>query len=223
MPPQEPDGDWSLRRSYCVTWLAATIGLSLLYAILRYNVFNGVEWIHLPLYIVNKAVGLSAVVLLSSSYLVGKWIKVWEGDPTKRLVLIKFLGLAGFAVAGLHIIMSLILLNPAYFAKFFGDGKLNLTGELAMLFGALSILFLVSPAISSLPNMKEELGLRRWKRSQRTGYIALQLNSLHLLAMGWKGWIDVTTWPGGMPPLTLVAFRFGILPVIARYTSGSRS
>lgn len=168
MSSQKADVEWSLRRSYCVTWLVATIGISLVYAILRYNVFKGVEWIHLPLYIVNKAAALSAVILLSSSYLVGKWIKVWKDDPMMRMVLVKFLGLAGFAMAVLHIIMSVIILNPAYFAKFFGDGKLNLTGELTMLFGALSILFLASPAISSLPNMKEELGMRRWKRSQQT-------------------------------------------------------
>ncbi len=215
MPSQEDAGNWSLRRSHCVTWLVAAFTFSLAYAVLRYNVFKGVGWQHLPLYIVNKAVSLSAVVLLASSYLVGRWIRVFHDDPVKRLVLSKFLGLSGFWLAALHVLMSMLLLSPHYYEKFFRDEKLNLTGELAMLFGAFSLMFLLIPVVSSLPRMKQDLGELWWRRSQRLGYVALTLNSGHLFAMGYRGWLDVSAWPGGLPPITMIAFFIGLLPLIA--------
>jgi DMSO/TMAO reductase YedYZ heme-binding membrane subunit len=219
MPSPAPDVNWSLRRSHCAYWLTGAFGFSLAYAIVRYNVFKGVGWEHLPLYIVNKAVSLSAVILLAASYLLGKWIRVFDDDPMKRLVLAKFLGLSGFSLAALHVVMSMMLLTPDYYAKFFGEGKMNLTGELTMLFGALSLMFLASPAVSSLPRMRQDLGQRWWRRSQRLGYLALTLNSGHLFVMGYKGWIDTSTWPGGMPPITMIAFVIGILPMIAWLTT----
>ena len=39
--------------------------LSLIYAILRYHIFGGVSWDQLPLYVMNKVLALTVVLLLS--------------------------------------------------------------------------------------------------------------------------------------------------------------
>jgi len=212
-----------LRRSHCHLWLLAAIAFSLAYAVLRYNVLKGVEWEHFPLYIVNKATSLSAVILLASSYLVGRWIKVFEDDPEKRLVLVKFLGLGGFALAALHAVMSLTLLSPDYYPKFFAETKMNLTGEITMLFGVLGLFWMASPALSSLPNMQPALGKRLWLRSQRIGYLALSMTGIHLFAMGFKGWLTPNEWPGGMPPITMVGFAVVVLPLAAKLITKERA
>lgn len=189
------------------------------YAVVRYNVFKGVEWIHLPLYIVNKATSLSAVILLASAYLVGRWIPVHKDDPERRLVLIKFLGLAGFGLAALHSLMSMALLGPTYYPKFFGAEKMNLVGELTILFGVVGMFWLASPAVTSLPNMQQALGDTLWKRAQRAGYVALAFTALHCFAMGVQGWLEPETWPGSLPPITMLAFVIGVVPLVARLVS----
>ena len=45
-----------------VKWFAVLCGVALGYAILRYHLVQGVEWSHFPLFILNKAVSLAAVL-----------------------------------------------------------------------------------------------------------------------------------------------------------------
>jgi len=213
---QQPD-TLRLRDTRGPLWVILTGLISFFYAVLRYNVFKGVPWEHLPLYIVNKAVAVSAVVLLASSYLIGKWISPFSEDPERQRLLAKFLGLCGFSAAGLHAILSLALLSPAYYPKFFGmDEKMTFAGELAMLAGALGLLWMAGPAAGSLPNMQEALGRRWWQRSQRSGYLALAMAAVHTTAMGFSGWFRPTEWPGRLPPITMLGFLIAVLPLGAR-------
>ncbi len=89
---------------------------------------------------------------------------------------------------------------------------MNLAGELSMLFGVLAIWCLSITAISSLPQMYDAIGEDRWLRGQRMGYLALALVAFHLLVMGWSGWLKPEEWPGGMPPISMVAFLVAIAP-----------
>jgi DMSO/TMAO reductase YedYZ heme-binding membrane subunit len=188
-------------------WLFGIWGACLLYAILRYNVFRGVEWVHLPLYIVNKSFALAGLTFIATSYLTGKWIKVYTGDEKRRRSLAKFLGLTGLYFVGLHVFASLAMLSPVYFEKFFlTTGKMNLTGELTILFGVLGLGFLMFPAVTTLPLMYEALGGVRWQRAQRMGYWTLAMAAAHTFTMGVAGWFDPSTWPGGMPPITMLGF-----------------
>jgi len=203
-------------------WFLGVWGASILYAIVRYNVFGDVPWIHLPAYIVNKSFAIAAIALVSLSYLTGKWIKAYPNDARSRRSLAKFLGLSGFYFAGLHIVLSLLLFSPANYAKFFMEdgGKLNLTGEVTFLFGVLAIGFLMFPAITTLPLMYEALGGERWQRAQRMGYWAIAMVAGHTLTMGYKGWLDPSGWHGGMPPITLWGFLLAVAALIAKATSG---
>ena len=111
------------------TWVLAIWGACLVYAIVRYNVFKGVEWTHLPLYIVNKSAAFGGVVFIALAYVVGKWFGGTPGSEPVRAKA-KFFGLAGFGMISMHILMSMVLLSPANYEKFFAEsGKLNLGGR----------------------------------------------------------------------------------------------
>ena len=212
-----PGSDVRLPAGLRVRWVVLLWGGCLLYAIVRYNVFKGVEWIHLPLYIVNKSFALSGVIFVALSYLVGKLFDPCPGDARRRRAMAKFFGLTGFALIAMHIFMGFVMLSPAYYEKFFHEsGKMNLTGEMTFLFGVLAIGCLFFPAVTTLPHMYEALGGPRWLRAQRMGYWALALACGHTFAMGWKGWFDLSTWPGSLPPITLLGFLAALLAVAVK-------
>jgi len=110
-------------------------------------------------------------------------------------------------VAGAH----LALLLPEVFPEM---GKLNLTGELSLVFGVLSMWCLAVTAITSLPFMYEAVGAERWQRGQRMGYLSLMLTAGHVLVMGFAGWLVPAGWHGGLPPVSLVAFIAASVPLL---------
>jgi DMSO/TMAO reductase YedYZ heme-binding membrane subunit len=198
-------------------WFAAIFGGALAYAVIRYHLLGDVPWRHFPLFILNKATSLAAVVFVACSYLVGRVIRWHDDDNALRLVVIKFCGLMGFFLAAAHMLFSFSLMTPAYFAKYFDDGgRLNLEGEVAMAAGAIALLFLLSPALTTMPMMPKALGGWRWKRSQRLGYVALGLVVVHLIALGWKGWMAPAGWHGGLPPISLVAVVAAVIPLLVK-------
>jgi DMSO/TMAO reductase YedYZ heme-binding membrane subunit len=198
-------------------WFAAIIGAALAYAVVRYHLAGDVEWRHFPLFILNKATSLAAVFFVASSYLIGKIIRWHDHDPALRLVVIKFCGLMGFFLAAVHAFFSLALLSPAYYGKYFDDvGRLNLEGEIAMSVGVIALFFLLAPAITTLPGMPKAIGGWRWKRNQRAGYIALALVVVHLVALGFKGWLAPQGWNGGMPPISLIAVIAALVPLFVK-------
>ncbi len=198
-------------------WFAALFGGALVYAILRYHLAGNVAWAHFPLFIFNKATSLAAVCFVASSYLIGKVIRWHDHDKALRLVVIKFCGLMGFFLAGIHALFSMALLTPAYYAKYFDpDGRLNLEGELALSVGIVALFLLMSPAITTLPMMPKALGGQRWKRNQRLGYVALILVVGHLVVLGLKGWLAPSGWQAGIPPISLVAVSVALVPLLVK-------
>ena len=213
-PALPPDRLW---QPTTTKWFAVVFGGSLVYAIVRYHLAGDVPWRHFPLFILNKATSLAAVIFVACSYLIGKIIRWHDDDKQLRLVVIKFCGLIGFFLAAVHAFMALCLITPAYFAKYFEDGgKLNLQGEVAMATGVVALFFLLSPAITTMPNMAKELGGWRWKRGQRAGYVALVLTVAHLVALGLKGWMNPSGWTAGLPPISLVALVAAVVPLVVK-------
>ncbi|MCY4187391.1 MAG: hypothetical protein OXD30_02800 [Bryobacterales bacterium] len=197
-------------------WILAVWGACLAYAVVRYNVFKGVEWAHLPLYIVNKSAAFGGIVFLALAYMVGKCFGGTPGSEAVRAKA-KFFGLAGFGMISMHALMSMILLSPANYAKFFAEsGKLNLAGEVTFLCGVLAYGCLLFPAITTLPYMYDALGMARWLRSQHMGYATLALACAHTFAMGYQGWLDLSSWPGSMPPITMLGFLAGLLALLVK-------
>jgi len=198
-------------------WFAVVFGFSVVYAVVRYHLAGDVEWRHFPLFILNKATSLAAVIFVASSYLIKKIIHWHDNDNALRLVVIKFCGLMGFFLAAAHAFFSLCLLSPAYYGKYFDDvGRLNLQGEVAMTVGVLGLFFLLAPALTTLPMMPKAIGGWRWKRNQRAGYIALTLVVVHLVVLGIKGWLAPRGWHGGIPPVSLVAVVVALVPLVVK-------
>ncbi len=198
-------------------WFAAVFGAALAYSILRYHITGEVSWAHFPLFILNKTTSLAAVFFIACSYLVGRVIRWHNHDPKLKLVVIKFCGLMGFSLAAIHALFSLCILNPAYFAKFFDDdGKLNLVGELGLAVGVVALWALAMPAITTLPMMPKAIGGKRWKRSQRMGYLCLSLVVAHMVVFGLKGWLAPERWPWGLPPISMLAVIAAAIPLVAK-------
>ncbi len=192
------------------------MGPCLVYAGVRYHVVQGVPLAQAPLYILNKVISLGGLAFLAMSYLVGKVAGLRWGDRQLQLVVTKFCGLMGFSLIVAHVLMSLALLDPAYYAKFYDGAKLNLTGELSLSLGVFALWCFSLPAIASLPYMYDELGADRWLRSQRVGYIGLMLAAGHVLVMGVMGWLRPGDWPAALPPITALAFVVAMLPLVLR-------
>ena len=198
-------------------WFAVIFGFALAYAVIRYHFAGDVPWRHFPLFILNKATSLAAVIFVACSYLIGKIIRWHDHSRALRLVVIKFCGLMGFFLAAVHAFFSLALLSPAYYGKYFDDGgRLNLQGEIAITVGVAALFFLLSPAVATLPMMPKAVGGWRWKRGQRMGYVALALVAVHLVVLGIKGWLEPRGWHGGIPPVSLVAVVAALVPLLVR-------
>lgn len=190
------------------------------YAIIRYNILKGVAWEQLPLFISNKAISLSAVVFIALSYALGSLARFWPQTFVPALSLRKFLGLFGFGLAALHGLISLLIFTPAYYPKFFLDsGKLNLVGELSMLFGVLAFFVFTIVALISFPAIAKSMDTERWLRVQRIGYLGLVLVFLHVFTMGIEGWLKPAGWPGGLLPISLVAAIVIALALLLKITA----
>ncbi len=172
------------------------------YATLRYHVFGGVAWQHLPVFTTNKAVSFASLALLAAAYLAR------EGGLRLRY------GLSGFGLALLHVLMTLPIFNAQTYPKLYAANALNLSGELAVLAGCLSVAALCFPAAASLPSIKQALEQKVWIRWQRVGYLGILLAALHVVPIGWGGWWKADTWPAGMPPITLWSFLLALVPLV---------
>jgi DMSO/TMAO reductase YedYZ heme-binding membrane subunit len=198
-------------------WFYVVFGAALGFSILRYHITSEVAWAHFPLFILNKATSLAAVVFVACSYLIGRVIPWHNDNPKVKLVVIKFCGLMGFSLAAIHAFFSVCLLTPAYFAKFFADdGRLNLVGELGLAVGIVALWAVAIPAITTLPVMPKAIGGKRWKRSQRMGYLCLSLVVAHMVVFGLKGWQTPEGWPWGLPPISMLAVTAAAIPLIAK-------
>ncbi len=190
-----------------------------IYAIVRYNVFRGVSVSNIPLYISNKALAVASVVLIGLSFLLGPLAKFWPRTFAQKLYLRKYLGLFGFGIAAVHGIISLLIFNPSYYSRFFIEGKLTLAGELSMLFGILALFIFSIVAISSLPSLENTMDKKKWLFIQRLGYLAFFLVMLHVVSMGYKGWLTPSEWPGKLLPMSLITFIIIALVLLFRILS----
>ena len=176
--------------------LVAVFVGALLYAVVRYHLFGGISLEQLPLFIGNKAVSASAVLCLllaahhyrrgnnSHSAAWGRW---------------------SLHLAAVHVILSLMLLAPAYYGRFFDPKTDRLTGtaEVAMLFGALAA-----------------YGFWRLSRidyGQAYPFRLVQLTTLgvglHLLFQGGSKW-HPSNWYGGMPNISLICLAVVIVTLV---------
>lgn len=199
------------------TVVLTVFGLSLFYAVVRYNIVRSVPFDNIPLFIANKSVALSATVLIGLSFLLGPLARFWPNQFSPHLYLRKHLGVFGFGMAALHSLISLVLLSPAYYPKFFSfGGRLNFIGETSMLFGILAFLIFAAVSITSLPPLEKHMHPDQWKFIQRMGYLAYVFVLAHVAIMGFQGWFKSESWQFGLASISLISALLIIFVLIMR-------
>ena len=172
------------------------------YAVIRYVLLGGVSADRLPVFITNKAVAVVGLVLVGAAAL---------QSGAQRAAF----GAVGFGCVLLHLLLSLTVLSPAYLAKLYAaDGRFTAAAEWSMLTGAVAalVLYLLSTA-SAKP-----AGARSLRPG--AGQLVLALTAVHVLAIGSPSWSQPDSWPGHLPPITLLSFLIAIgLLVARRFTS----
>ena len=190
-----------------------TLTLSLGYAIVRYHVFGAVPWKDFPMFILNKGLCLAAFILLTLNFALGPLnnlgVRVSPGWLNAR----KALGMTGFLLVMVHALMSFLLFKPAVYGKFFADdGTLTLLAGLSMLGGVLAFVVLWGYNMSFQTFLREEKAFIAFITSRKFLLFALLLGAMHLLFMGYEGWLSTTGWHGGLP-------RMGLRRVLRRKTT----
>lgn len=174
------------------------------YATLRYNVLGTVAWQEFPVYVANKAVSAAAVTLLVAAYLTRR-----PGRP-------RIYGIAGFLLMLVHLVLSLLVFDPQHYPKILSAGGLTPAGWWSITAGVVASLLLCGPFWASRQNALDRLGEARWRAVQRVGYLALALCGIHTAALGVSGWLRPSTWPGGLPPITLLTTTLALCPLVLR-------
>lgn len=186
--------------------------LSVCYAILRYNIVGDVPWKDLPLFILNKGVSLSSLILLFFNFSLGPLKNIGVKIPEYWLSARKSMGIAGFLFAFIHIFMSISILNPKYYSVFFiADGTLTIEGGLSLLGGILSFVLLWVYNTSFSSRLREDKKIIAIITSRRFLFYAFFFTGVHLFFMGYKGWGNISGWQGGLPPVSLISFTIFFL------------
>ncbi len=180
--------------------------VTLLYTVVRYNIFGGVAWKELSFFIMNKAVSLNGIILLIITFSISPLKNMGVKVSNPWLKSRKALGMAGFISIFIHMIMSLMLFTPAYYGKFFeASGRMTLDAGLSMLTGVLAFIVLWFYNISFYKSGKDK-EINKVIKSRGFLLLVMPLTALHLLFMGYKGWMNPSGWNAGIPPISLIAF-----------------
>ena len=185
-------------------WPVLILLSTTIYSLIRYTLFAQVAPMHIPVYLLNKSVSMAAAIFL----LAAAWNRA-NGNAEKM----RFWGAASFHAALVHVLLSLSILNSAYFPKFFNTDKMNLTGELSILFGVLAAYCYICIRIGN-PARKGSGNLQLLSSLFLAG---------HLIVMGYAGWRTVSGWPGFMPPISLISFICAFLSLLLFWSSQKRA
>jgi hypothetical protein len=156
----------------------------------------------LPLFITNKALALTFAVNL-----------FFLTNLTFKNINRKVLGITTYFIAILHSIISVILLATPYFDSFYIDGKLCYCAAVMMLFGVAAVMTMV---LIQKNFMYRHRFPEYWSSfSFEKAYILfLIFIALHIFVYFVNGWFDVNSWPGGLPPISMISFVFIVISTI---------
>ena len=137
--------------------IAVVILFSIGYAIVRYHIVGPVPWKDFPFFILNKGISLAAFILLTCNFAFGPMKNLGLAIPSGWLQARKALGMSGFLLALIHVLMSFMLFSPSVYGKFFEtDGTLTLLAGLSMLGGVLAFVVLWGYNLSFQTHLRED-------------------------------------------------------------------
>ena len=201
-----------VKKNSATSIIAIALIFGLAYAVLRYHIVGSVPWKDFPFFILNKGISLSAFILLTLNFGLGPLnnlgVKVSEGWLNAR----KALGMTGFLLVLIHVLMSFMLFSPSVYGKFFEtDGTLTMMAGLSMLGGVLAFVVLWGYNLSFQTHLREDKAFIQFITSRTFLIWAMLLGAAHLFFMGYQGWLNPSGWAGGIPPVSLVAFAFFVV------------
>jgi DMSO/TMAO reductase YedYZ heme-binding membrane subunit len=189
--------------------IAVVIIFSIGYAIVRYHIVGPVLWKDFPFFILNKGISLAAFILLTFNFAFGPLNNLGVKMPQGWLDARKAMGMTGFLLALIHALMSFMLFSPSVYGKFFeADGTLTLLAGLSMLGGVLAFVVLWGYNLSFQTHLREDKAFIQFITSRTFLIWAMLLGGVHLVFMGYEGWMNPSGWHGGIPPVSLVAISF---------------
>ena len=198
--------------------IIVTTVLSLLYVVVRYHIAGGVPWKDFPFFILNKAISLSAFILLVINFSLGPLVNLGIKLPLGWLNSRSTLGIFSFMLVIVHTFMSLMLFSSSIYSKFFEpDGTLTFSAGMSMLGGIISLLILWIYNLSFKTHLRDNKVLISFLTSRKFLLTALVLGGVHLFFMGYSGWINPSGWHGGIPPVSLVAFVFFVFGYVVNF------
>jgi len=186
------------------------------YAILRYHIAGPVPWKDLSFFVLNKGICLSAFILLTMNFGFGPAKNLGIPVPAGWLNARMAIGVTGFLLVLVHVLMSLLLFSPASYGKFYdANTTLTLTAGLSMFTGVLAFVVLWGYNLSFKTTLREDKAFIQFITSRKFLLWAMLLGGAHIFFMGYSGWLTPSGWHGGLPPISLVAFAsFAVCYVI---------
>jgi DMSO/TMAO reductase YedYZ heme-binding membrane subunit len=201
-----------VKRNSAASIITIVLVFGLAYAIVRYHIAGPVPWKDFPFFILNKGISLSAFLLLTLNFGLGPLNNLGAKVPEGWLNARKALGMTGFLLVLIHALMSFMLFSPSVYGKFFeADGTLTLLAGISMLGGVLAFVVLWGYNMSFQTFLREDRAFIQFITSRKFLLFALLLGGVHLIFMGYEGWLNPAGWHGGLPPVSLVAFTFGTI------------
>ncbi len=192
-----------LRRDAAI--IAIAVALAGVYATLRYNVFKGVPWGDWPHFVGNKILAVAALILIVQS--------IWRLASRRVRPIRRLMATAGL-LAMVHSLLSLGLLDPVYFEKFYGGRGFSLTGGLSLLLGSFATALLLRGHGARGTSAPVPASLLLGSTAA--------LTTFHLALPATSSWLQPAAWPGGMPPLTLLSFAIGAAGVALAFRTWAR-
>lgn len=160
--------------------LVGILAVTTAYAALRYNVFKGIAWEHLPLYVANKAVAWTSITLLA--------VAAVQAVARRQELLSSRYVAQSAALGAAHVLMTLVLLSPPRYPDLFDvTMQLTMVGELALLAGV------IGAACAAMV-----------RRSRAAALLLPVAVAGHCALLGARNWATPAKWPGNMPPITLI-------------------
>ena len=192
--------------------IALALVFSIGYAVVRYHVVGTVPWKDFPFFILNKGISLAAFILITCNFGFGPLNNLGVKVPASWLNARKALGMTGFLLVLIHALMSFMLFTPAVYGKFFAaDGTLTLFAGLSMLGGVLAFVVLWAYNLSFQTHLREDKSFIQFITSRKFLLWAMILGAVHLIFMGYQGWMTPSSWHGGIPPISMVAIAFFVV------------
>ncbi len=181
------------QKSYAIIFF--TFAISFSYAVLRYHIFGNVPLVELPLYVFNKALSLTIVILL-----------LFTVVRNETLLTSKILWKNIFILSAIHVFISFRLLGLEHYPKFYFNTELNLVGYITLSFGiATFISLIILNSDNLLPTEEGKLVVPELIKKIVRNLIPIFIAG-HLFSMGIMGWIKPFNWFGYMAPISLIAF-----------------